>query len=214
MLDELLPMLLSAGITLATSVVTQITSASIEKRKSKLAVRQQEYQLKRERLDTVYKDLISVVNLYPNLSPNDVLKHIEYAPNYSMESFGSILKSLDYQLEDYTDQLSGENINYERKSDFETQIRNREYAKKKIYEIRDRYFNARDKYEGFCKSNKVIFDIYAGQEVKNCLVEFEVEIHNVFISGRCSGDVDDPLNNRIDIFRRRLVDSIRNDLGI
>lgn len=79
------------------------------------------------------------------------------------------------------------NINYERKSEVDTQISNREYAKKKISEIRDEYYMVRDRYKSFCKSDKAVFDLYTGQNVKNCLVEFEVIIHNVFISGYSVG---------------------------
>ena len=73
---------------------------------------------------------------------------------------------------------------------------------------------ARDKYKSFCESNKVVFDLYAGQDVRNCLVKFEVVIHNVFISGHMVGDKDDPINNIIQISRRNLINSIRNDIGI
>ena len=93
------------------------------------------------------------------------------------------------------------------------QISNREYAKKKISEIRDEYYMARDRYKSFCKSEKTIFDLYAGQDVRNCLVEFEVIIHNIFISGQRVGDADDPLNNRIEIIRRKIINSMRNDIG-
>ena len=55
--------------------------------------------------------------------------------------------------------------------------------------------------------------LYASQDVRNCLVEFEVEVHNAFISGRNVGNADDPLNNRIEIIRRKLINSIRGDIG-
>jgi len=73
---------------------------------------------------------------------------------------------------------------------------------------------ARDKYKSFCESDKVIFDLYAGQNVRNCLVELDVAIHNVFISGHNAGDVDKPINNIIKISRRKLINSMRNDIGI
>lgn len=110
-------------------------------------------------------------------------------------------------------EVSNVNTNYERKSDVDTQISNRVYAKKKISEIRDEYYMARDRYKSFCKSDKAVFDLYAGKDVRNCLVEFDVIIHNVFISGHSVGDVDDPLNNKIEIIRRKLINSMRNDIG-
>lgn len=185
----------------------------IEKHKSQREIQQKKYEVKREKLNDIYVKLVDIVNHYPNSSPNDVLQYVEYAPHYSMERFDAILKSLDYQIEDYKKQLNNVNINYERKSDVDTQISNREYAKKKISEIRDEYYMARDRYKSFCKSDKTVFDFYAGQNVKNCLVEFEVIIHNVFISGHSVGDADDPLNNRIEIIRRKLINSMRDDIG-
>lgn len=52
------------------------------------------------------------------------------------------------------------------------------------------------------QSEKIIFDLYAGQNVRNALVRFEVVIHNVFICGYSVGDVFDPLNNSIETIRR------------
>lgn len=49
--------------------------------------------------------------------------------------------------------------------------------------------------------------------MRNCLMEFEVIIHNVFVSGRRAGDADDPLNNCIEIIRRKIINSMRNDIG-
>ena len=165
-------------------------------------------------MDDIYKELISIINLYPDVSPNDILEYVDYAPNYSQEDFDLILHTLDYQIEDYKEQLNNANINYERKSNVDTQIYNREYAKKRISEIRDEYYMARDRYKSFCKSDKVVFELYAGQDVRNCLVEFEVIIHNVFISGRKAGDKDDPINNMSQVSRRNLINSMRRDIKI
>lgn len=38
-------------------------------------------------------------------------------------------------------------------------------------------------------------------------------IHNVFICGHSVGDVDDPLNNRIEIIRKKMINNMRNDIG-
>lgn len=122
-----------------------------------------------------------------------------------MESFDAVLTSLDYQIEDYKRQLNNVNINYERKIDAETQISNREYAKKKISEIRDAYYMAKDRYKLFCESDKAVFDLYAGQDVRNCLVEFEVILHNVFISGHSVGAANDPLKIVLKLFGGKLL---------
>ena len=214
MSDPMITALVSAGGTLIVSIVTLVANAFIEGFRNKSEMKQKDYQSKREHLNEVYKELISIINLYPNSSPNDILKYIDYAPNYSMEHFDSILQILDYQIEDYKKQLNNKNIKYEERCEIDTQISNREYAKQNIFEIRDEYYMARDKYKSFCESNKVVFDLYAGQDVRNCLVKFEVVIHNVFISGHMAGDKDDPINNIIQISRRNLINSIRNDIGI
>lgn len=91
MSETMIAALIGAGATLLVTVITQI--------------KHKEYQSKRDNLNEVYKNLITIVNLYPNASPNDKLKYIEYAPNYSLEHFDSILKSLDYQIKDYQRQL-------------------------------------------------------------------------------------------------------------
>ena len=196
------------------SALTLIVNVGIDKIKVKGDIQWKEYETKREHLNDVYKKLISIINLYPNESPNDILEYIDDSPHYLMEYFDSVLKSLDYQIKDYKKQLDRANIDYEQKNDINMQISNREYAKKKISKIRDRYLIAKNKYKTFCESDKVIFDLYAGQEVQNRLVEFEVVIHNVFISGEKAGYKDDPINNILQIARRNLVNSIRKDIGI
>lgn len=213
MSETMIATLIGSGMTLITTIVTLFINSLIEKHKSQLEIQQKKYEVKREKLNDIYAKLVDIVNQYPNSSPNDVLQYVEYAPNYSMEWFDAVLKSLDYQIEDYKKQLNYVNINHERKRDVDTQISNREYAKKKISEIRDEYCMARDRYKSFCKSDKSVFDLYAGQDVKNCLIEFEVIIYNVFISGHSAGSADEPLNNRIEIIRRKLINSMKDDIG-
>ena len=210
MSETIIVAFISAGATL----LVQIIAVLISKFKSNLEVEQKWYQSKQDNLHEVYKTLISAINLFPEESPNDILKYLEYPPNYSLEHFDSILHILDYQIEYYQEQLNTLNINYDRKSNIEIEISNREYSKKKISEIRDQYYKARDKYKSFCESDKVIFDLYAGQDVLNCLVEFDRVIDNVFISGHSVGKVDDPLHNTIKISRRKLINSMRNDIGL
>lgn len=206
--------LISAGATLTVTMVTMIVNLYIEVIRRKFETHQKTIQSKKENLSDVYKTLISIINRYPGSSPNDILKHVEYSPNYSMERYDTVLESLNYQIEDYKNQLNTVNIDYVRKNDIEIKISNLEYAKKNILENKEEYFVARDKYKLFCEGDKVAFDLYAGQEVRNLLVEFDVVIHNVFISGRYAGEDSDPINNIIHICRRNLIDSMRSDLGI
>lgn len=214
MTETMIATIIGAVATLAATMLTQISTFLIGKVKSDSETRQNIIKSKRDNLSEVYKSLISVINIYPNASPNDILQYVEYSPNYLCESFDGVLITLDYQIEDYRKKLGIPNMDYERINDIKTQISNREYAKKRIVEIRDAYYKAQDKYKSFCESEKVIFELYAGQYVKNCLVEFEVVIHNVFISGYSVGDADDPLNNSIEISRRNLISSMRDDIGI
>ena len=79
----------------------------------------------------IYKELINIVNSYPDRSPNDVLRNIEFAPSYSMEKFESVIEILNIQIEDYKRQLNFEHLKRERWYDIENQISNREYAIKK-----------------------------------------------------------------------------------
>lgn len=213
MSETIIATLIGSGVTLITTIATLFINSLIETHKSQLEIQQKKYELKREKLNDIYAKLVDIVIQYPNSSPNDALQYVKYAPNYSMESFDAVLKSLDYQIEDYKNQLENANVNYERRNDIEIQISNREYSKQKISEIRDKYYMAKENYKHFCESDKVIFELYASQDVRNCLVEFEVEVHNAFISGRNVGNADDPLNNRIEIIRRKLINSIRGDIG-
>lgn len=214
MSEVIIASLIGAGVTLLSSITTLIVNVLIERFKSKREILQREQQLKIDCLNDIYKELIFIINQYPNVSPNDILKCVEFPPNYSMESFDSILQSLDYQIEDYKEKLNVKYVTHEQKSSIEVQISNREYSKKIISEIRDKYFNAQDKYELFCESNKAIFDLYAGQIVRNHLIEFEITIQNVFKSGYSVGNANDLLNNCIEIARRKLIDSIRDDIGM
>jgi hypothetical protein len=214
MSETMITALISAGATLAVAIITLLVNAYIESFRSKLEVQQKMFQSKRENLNDIYKTLISIINLYPSSSPNDILKFVEYSPNYSMEDYDSVLRSLDYKVEDYKNQLNVGNIDYDLKSDIETQISNIEYAKNKISANRDEYHIARDKYKSFCECDKIAFDLYAGQEVRNHLEKFGVVIHNVFISGRNAGEDGDPIKNIIHISRRDLINSMRSDLGI
>ena len=213
MSETMIGTLVGSAVTLITTIVTLYINSLIEKHKCQLEIQQKKYEVKRKKLNDIYEKLVDIVNQYPNASPSDVLLFVDNAPHFSMESFDAVLTSLDYQIEDYKRQLNNVNINYERKIDAETQISNREYAKKKISEIRDAYYMAKDRYKLFCESDKAVFDLYAGQDVRNCLVEFEVILHNVFISGHSVGAANDPLKNSIEIIRRKFINSIRNDIG-
>lgn len=179
---------------------------------NKRNAQQKEYQWRRKQLNTVYEKLVSVIEQYPDYSPNDILSDIDFAPHYSMENFDSLLKSLDYQIENYKEQLL-RNCNIEKKYNIDIQIHNREYAKKQIAEMQDKYYKAKELYNSFCKSDMKKFNLYAGQDVKNRLVEFNVLIENVFLSGRLA-ECNNPMNSIIKVSKQNLITSMRKDLGI
>ena len=132
----------------------------IEKDKKQLEVRMQEQQIKNDKLGIIYKELINIVNSYPDRSPNDVLRNIEFAPSYSMEKFESVIEIQNIQIEDNKRQLNYEHLKRERRYDIENQISNREYAIKKINKIRDDYFFAEEKYRKFRKLYPAMKDLF------------------------------------------------------
>ena len=67
----------------------------IEKDKKQLEVRMQEKKIKNDKMGNIYKELINLVNGYPDRTPNDVLRYIEFAPSYSMEKFESTIEILN-----------------------------------------------------------------------------------------------------------------------
>ncbi len=90
MSETMITALISAGATLTVTIITLIVNAYIEKFRSKLEIQQKMFQSKKENLNDIYKVLISIINLYPSLSPNDILKFVEYSPNYSMEHYDAV----------------------------------------------------------------------------------------------------------------------------
>ncbi|EFS04658.1 conserved hypothetical protein, partial [Listeria seeligeri FSL S4-171] len=108
--------------------ITQIGSRKIKQSE----LRQKEYHEKRENLIEIYRNLISIVNLFPNESPNDIIQNIKYGPNYSLEKYDAIFRSLDYKIEDYEKQKKFSNLDYEEKNNIEIEISNIKYAKEKL----------------------------------------------------------------------------------
>lgn len=169
---------------------------------------------KKEKLDPIYRCLIEIINLFPDKTPQDILQYIDYAPNYSSEHFDTVYQILGYQIDDYRKRLANPILEYDVRTEYEIEISNREYYQREINKIRDAYFEAKEKYELFCESEKIDFELYAGQEVKNKLVEFEVVIHNAFISGWLLLEYDDGHGNKLNDARWNLTNSIRLDLDI
>lgn len=192
---------------------TQVFNMRNENLKEKKERQKENLETKREKLDSIYKTLIQVIGLFPRQTPLDVLPYMAYPPNYHSEHFDTINNILDIQIEDYKKRLSNPKLDYKLEAEYEVEIHNREYYKKEIIYIRDSYFKAKDEYEKFVRNEKIDFELYAGDKVKNKLVIFEVLVHNAFVAGRYlenkNGDT-----NQLDELHWQLINSIRNDLGI
>ena len=198
---------------LLTLVATLLSNYSANKRHNEeLWERKNEF--KSNILRDIYTNIIGIVNIYPNESPNDVLKNIEFAPGYLLEEFDSVIKNLDYQVEDYERTLdTKKSLTREEKNKIEVAVNNIKYAKKEILRIEIEYMDARERYDEFKKNGKSVFDLYAGIEVRNSLVEFETVVHNVFVSGMRAGDRYEPLSNIINVSRNNLIQKMREDIG-
>lgn len=206
-------MIVSSIATLCTTLITQLFLFFTNKLKYKYESKQIEYKIKKEKLEDIYLKLTSIINLYPEITPNDVLKFIEFSPCFLMEDFDSTIKSLNYQIDDYKNQLNNFKLNSEMKNKVENEILNRKYAIRQILDIKEKYQNAKVAYQCFVENDKNILDLFAGQDVLDCIVEFEVIIYNAFISGRYVGEADEPTNNSINKIRRDLIYNMRKDIG-
>ena len=186
----------------------------VDKRKSKVQERKIQSQVqKQEKLTEPYKKLIRIISLFPNKTPNDIMNLLSYRPNFSLENFDTVIKILEIQIkEDYQKRLEREGLTYQDEEDIKTEIWNREYYIKEIEKIKNQYFLAKKEYEQFRSTDKII-ELYASQDVKNCLVKFEVTWHNAFIAGRPL-EYNDGRNNKLDDVRWKLEQVIRADLGI
>ena len=137
---------------------------------------------------------------------------LSYGPNFHSENFDTVNRILEIQIkEDYQKRLERENLNYQDEEDIKAEIRNREDCIREIEKIKKQYFLAKKEYERFRSTDKII-ELYASQDVKNCLVKFEVTCHNAFIAGRPL-EYNDGRNNKLDDVRWELEYLIRVDLG-
>ena len=167
---------------------------------------------KQEKLTEPYNELIRIISLFPNKTPYDVMTNLPFPPVFNREDFDTVNRILEIQIqEDFKKRLERENLNYQDEEDIKTEIRNREYCIREIEKIKNQYFLAKKEYEQF-RSNVKIIELYASQNVKNCLAKFDVTWHNAFIAGRPL-EYNDGRNNKLDDVRWELEYLIRVDLG-
>ncbi|WP_314581026.1 hypothetical protein [uncultured Streptococcus sp.] len=168
---------------------------------------------KQEKLTEPYNELIRIISLFPNKTPYDVMTNLPFPPVFNREDFDTVNRILEIQIqEDFKKRLERENLNYQDEEDIKTEIRNREYCIREIEKIKNQYFLAKKEYEQF-RSNVKIIELYASQNVKNCLAKFDVTWHNAFIAGRPL-EYNDGRNNKLDDIRWKLEQAVRADLGI
>jgi len=186
----------------------------VDKRKSKIQERKIQSQVKKqEKLTESYNELIRIISLFPNRTPYDVMTLLSNGPNFHSENFDAVNRILEIQIkEDYQKRLERKDLTYQDEEDIKTEIRNREYYIKEIEKIKNQYFLAKKEYERFRSTDKII-ELYASQDVKNCLVKFEVTWQNAFITGRPL-EYNDGRNNKLDNICWELEQVIRIDLGI
>lgn len=186
----------------------------VDKRKSKVQERKIQSQVqKQEKLTEPYNELIRIISLFPNKTPYDVMTNLPFSPGFNREDFDTVNRILEIQIkEDYQKRLERKGLTYKDEEEIKTEIRNRECYIKEIEEIKNQYFLAKKEYERFRSTDKII-ELYASQDVKNCLVEFDVTRDNAFISGRPL-EYNDGRNNKLNDIRWELEQVIRADLGI
>lgn len=178
--------------TLLSTVVGAFLSHFLQNKIERRKLLEERAKERREILLGVYKQLLKIINYYPNEAPVDLLRHIEYPPNYSGENFKAIRNTLVYQIEDYKKD--------ERKNLVE--LSNREYCIKELYSIEREYFEAKKMYQDFSKNDKVIFDLYASVGVRNALVDLEVLINNAFIAGRFGFKDENGVDRKEELVRK------------
>ena len=168
---------------------------------------------KRDKLTATYNELLKIIALFPNKTPYDIMNNISFSPVFNFEDFDTLNRILEIQIkDDYQKRLERNGLTYQDEEDIKTEIRNREYYIKEIEKIKNQYFLAKKEYERFRSTDKII-ELYASQDVKNCLVKFDVTWHNAFIAGRLL-EYNDGRNNKLDNIRWELEFIIRKDLGI
>ena len=168
---------------------------------------------KRDKLTETYNELLKIIYLFPNKTPYDVMTNLPFSPGFNREDFDTVNRTLAIQIkDDYQKRLERKGLTYKDEEEIKTEIRNRECYIKEIEEIKNQYFLAKKEYERFRSTDKII-ELYASQDVKNCLVEFDVTRDNAFIAGRPL-KYNDGRNNKLNDIRWELEQVIRADLGI
>lgn len=171
--------------------------------------------IKRNKLNSVYEKLIEIIEMYPDESPNDVLQskssddilqHLDCKPFYKLELFDTVIRTLKVKVENYEKNLNVCNKEeYQKRTDIELLICEIKNLIEKINEIKENYFKAKSEYESFTQESNSFLELYAGEEVKKNILNFEAVISNIFIKG-------DFANDDIKNCKNNLIKSIKSDI--
>lgn len=197
----------------AFAVIGKVVKYFLDKKDKEYELFIEEKRNNQEKLAKTYNELLRIISLFPNRTPYDVMTLLPYGPTFRSENFDTVNRILEIQIkEDYKRRLEKPGLTYQDEEDIKTEISNREYYIEEIAEIKNQYFAAKQEYEQFRNQDKTI-KLYSSQEVKNCLIEFEVLLNNSFIAGR-KLEYNDGRCNKLDGILWKLEQIIRADIGV
>lgn len=145
-------------------------------------------------LNDIYSELIDCVNSFPRYSPKFYLKIFQGPPYYQLEAFSSVIQSLDIQIEHYSNRLKYPYLSDMELNALREYILERSIARRNINDIEGRYYIAKEKYEKFLRENTAKLELHANPKVLWCLENFNVAVHNAFISGNAKDDIENERN--------------------
>ena len=84
---------------------------------------------KQEKLTGIYNNLLRIISLFPNKTPNDIMNLLSYGPNFSSENFDTVNRILEIQIkEDYQKRLKREGLTYQDEEDIKIRPDSHGYA--------------------------------------------------------------------------------------
>ena len=145
-------------------------------------------------LNDIYSELIDCVNSFPRYSPKFYLKNFQGPPYYKLEAFSAVKQILDIQIVHYSNRLKYPSLSNKELNDLSEYILERSIAKRNINDIEGKYYIAKEKYEKFLRENTAKLELHANPKVLWCLENFNVAVHNAFISGNAKDDIENERN--------------------
>ena len=121
---------------------------------------------KRDMLKKTYCQLVKILELYPNDTPQNIMCNLPYKPYYRLENFDIIVSILDFQASYYSEKLKIEIFREEEKEQFRCNIAELEYLKETILKNKKQYFEAKVAYEEFMRINRANICLYSSIDVE------------------------------------------------